>query len=117
MPLIIDDYFSYFWGFLSDQIGRKPVMIISGIYFGISTLLFGFTVNFAMAVVTRFLIGFGEGMILNIIIIVVTSTYTCTHHTCTHAHTHIHMHIHMYIHAHIHMHTHSCTHSYTCRGI
>ncbi len=47
---------------MADQKGRKPVMIISGVGFGIFILLFGFSLNFAMAVVTRFLMGLFYGM-------------------------------------------------------
>ena len=52
---------SYFWGVLSDRKGRKPVLITSAICMGLSTLMFGFSVNFAMAVVSRFLVGIANG--------------------------------------------------------
>lgn len=53
---------SYLWGVISDFKGHKPVLIISAMCMGLSTLLFGFSVNFAMAVVSRFLMGFTNGI-------------------------------------------------------
>jgi MFS family permease len=58
---ILSVFCSYFWGVLSDRKGRKPVLIISSICLLLSTLLFGFSVNYAMAVVTRFLVGCSNG--------------------------------------------------------
>lgn len=46
---------------MADRKGRKPVMIISAVCLGLSTLSFGFSVNFAMATVTRLLVGFFNG--------------------------------------------------------
>ena len=52
---------SYFWGMLSDWKGRKLVLIMSAICMGLSTVMFGFSVNFPMAVVSRFLLGLANG--------------------------------------------------------
>ena len=46
---------------ISDLKGRKPVLVISAMCMGLSSLMFGFSVNFAMAVVSRFLLGFANG--------------------------------------------------------
>ena len=52
---------SYFWGALADHKGRKPVIIISGIFMALASLSFGFSVNLAMAIISRFLTGFFNG--------------------------------------------------------
>ena len=49
------------WGVLADRKGRKPIILVSNILGAISTVAFGFSVNFAMAVVTRVLMGFTSG--------------------------------------------------------
>ncbi|PSS19073.1 Protein ZINC INDUCED FACILITATOR-LIKE like [Actinidia chinensis var. chinensis] len=54
---------SFLWGMIADQYGRKPVMII-----GISTVvifntLFGLSVNYWMALSTRFLLGSLNGLL------------------------------------------------------
>ncbi len=46
---------------VADHKGRKPVIIISCILVAVSSLAFGFSVNFAMAIISRFLIGFLNG--------------------------------------------------------
>lgn len=46
---------------ISDRKGRKPVLIVSSLCMGLSTLMFGFSVNFAMAVLSRFLQGLANG--------------------------------------------------------
>ena len=48
---------------LSDSWGRRPVLIISTILLGLSSLSFGFSVNFAMAVCTRFMVGLTNGKV------------------------------------------------------
>jgi MFS family permease len=48
---------SVFWGRMSDRIGRKPVMYIGCSSIIIFSILFGFSVNFWMALLTRFLLG------------------------------------------------------------
>ena len=50
-----------FLGALSDRLGRKPVLVTSSICLALCTLLFGFSVNYAMAVVARFLTGLVDG--------------------------------------------------------
>ena len=52
---------SYFWGVLADHKGRKPVIIISGVFVALSSLSFGFSVNLAMAIISRFFMGFFNG--------------------------------------------------------
>lgn len=54
---------STLWGMLADRYGRKPVMV-----FGTATILvfntvFGFSTNFWMALISRFLLGFFNGML------------------------------------------------------
>ena len=46
---------------MADCKGRKPVIIASLVGFALGALLFGFSVNFAMAFVTRFLTGLFDG--------------------------------------------------------
>ena len=52
---------SYFWGVLADRRGRKPVIIASSICIAVCCLMFGFSINFAMVMIARFLIGFFNG--------------------------------------------------------
>ncbi|KAJ8312005.1 LOW QUALITY PROTEIN: hypothetical protein KUTeg_009378 [Tegillarca granosa] len=54
---------SYFWGWLSDKKGRKPVMLLTISLNGICCLIFGFTTNWSMAVVLRFLNGLVNGTV------------------------------------------------------
>jgi MFS family permease len=61
--------FSYFWGSLSDIIGRRPVLLIGLALTGISFLSFGFSTSYEMALFTRFLTGSFNG------IVGVTKTY------------------------------------------
>jgi MFS family permease len=49
------------WGKLSDNIGRKPVLIMGLAGTGLSVLLFGFSTNLWMALVARALGGFLNG--------------------------------------------------------
>ena len=58
--------FSYFWGWLSDNIGRKPVLLTSLCLTMATNVLFGFSATFAMAVGTRFINGLVNGKILRI---------------------------------------------------
>ena len=61
--LIVVAYFcfSYMWGVLADRRGRKPIILVSSVCVAISTIAFGFSVNFAMAVVMRVLMGITSG--------------------------------------------------------
>ena len=54
-------YFSYIWGALSDSFGYKPILIISSLLLGFMSVLFGLSVNFPMAVATRFFLGLVNG--------------------------------------------------------
>lgn len=48
---------SFVWGWISDRIGRRPVLLCGMIGTCITILLFGFSVNIYMAIAARF--GFG----------------------------------------------------------
>lgn len=48
---------SFHWGYISDITGRKPVTLFACISIVILSLAFGFSVNFWMALFTRFLLG------------------------------------------------------------
>ncbi|KAJ7982444.1 protein ZINC INDUCED FACILITATOR-LIKE 1-like [Quillaja saponaria] len=48
---------SLLWGIVADRYGRKPVMVIGVIVVIIFNTLFGLSVNFWMAIATRFLLG------------------------------------------------------------
>ena len=52
---------SYIWGALSDSFGYKPILIISSLLLGLMSVLFGLSVNFPMAVATRFFLGLVNG--------------------------------------------------------
>lgn len=54
---------SVFWGIVADRYGRKPVIIIGTITVVIFNTLFGLSVNFWMAVTTRFLLGSLNGLL------------------------------------------------------
>lgn len=54
---------SVFWGIVSDRYGRKPVIIMGIGAVVIFNTLFGLSVNFWMAVTTRFLLGFLNGLL------------------------------------------------------
>ena len=62
------------WGAIADRKGRKPVIIVSNILIAISTIAFGFSVNFAMAVAMRVLMGFFNGTI--------SVAYCCGYNLC-----------------------------------
>jgi MFS family permease len=52
---------SLFWGWLSDRVGRRPVLLIGLIGNFISMVLFGFSDNLPWAIATRSLCGFLNG--------------------------------------------------------
>ncbi|XP_061196699.1 uncharacterized protein LOC133204975 [Saccostrea echinata] len=52
---------SFFWGWLSDRIGRKPVILMTIFGNGFFCLLFGFTTNLPMALIIRFFAGLANG--------------------------------------------------------
>ncbi|XP_030548369.1 protein ZINC INDUCED FACILITATOR-LIKE 1-like [Rhodamnia argentea] len=54
---------SLIWGIVADRYGRKPVIIIGTIAVVIFNTLFGLSVNFWMAIATRFLLGSLNGLL------------------------------------------------------
>ncbi|GLT75353.1 hypothetical protein SLA2020_470840 [Shorea laevis] len=54
---------SVFWGLVADRYGRKPVIIMGTIAVVIFNTLFGLSVNFWMAITTRFLLGSLNGLL------------------------------------------------------
>lgn len=54
---------SILWGIAADKYGRKPVMIIGVFSVVVFNTLFGLSVNFWMAISTRFLLGSFNGML------------------------------------------------------
>lgn len=54
---------SVLWGIVADRYGRKPVIIMGTISVVIFNTLFGLSVNFWMAVITRFLLGSLNGLL------------------------------------------------------
>ncbi|KAH7547677.1 hypothetical protein JRO89_XS14G0001500 [Xanthoceras sorbifolium] len=54
---------SVLWGLVADRYGRKPVIIIGTMTVVIFNTLFGLSVNFWMAVITRFLLGSLNGLL------------------------------------------------------
>ena len=50
-------YFSYFWGWLSDKIGRRPVLLICTGLLALATVAFGFSKSFEVALVIRLITG------------------------------------------------------------
>ncbi|XP_057851928.1 protein ZINC INDUCED FACILITATOR 1 isoform X4 [Cryptomeria japonica] len=55
--------FSVIWGVAADRYGRKPVIIIGAISIIVLNTLFGLSVNYWMAISTRFLLGTFNGLI------------------------------------------------------
>ncbi|XP_057437385.1 protein ZINC INDUCED FACILITATOR-LIKE 1-like [Lotus japonicus] len=51
------------WGLFSDRYGRKPALIVGVMSVIIFNTLFGLSTNFWMAIITRFLLGCGNGII------------------------------------------------------
>ncbi|CAN4108529.1 unnamed protein product [Withania somnifera] len=54
---------SIFWGKVTDGYGRKPVIVFGTFIVVVFNTLFGLSVNFWMAIITRFLLGFLNGLI------------------------------------------------------
>jgi MFS family permease len=54
---------SVFWGVVADRYGRKPVILIGTTAVVIFNTLFGLSVNFWMAIITRFLLGSLNGLL------------------------------------------------------
>ncbi|MCD7465543.1 Protein ZINC INDUCED FACILITATOR-LIKE 1 [Datura stramonium] len=54
---------SVFWGTVADRYGRKPVIVFGTFVVVVFNTLFGLSVNFWMAIITRFLLGFLNGLI------------------------------------------------------
>ncbi|OMO95200.1 Major facilitator superfamily [Corchorus capsularis] len=54
---------SVLWGLVADRYGRKPVIIMGTISVVIFNTLFGLSVNFWMAIITRFLLGSLNGLL------------------------------------------------------
>ncbi|KAI8555955.1 hypothetical protein RHMOL_Rhmol05G0215700 [Rhododendron molle] len=54
---------SVLWGLVADRYGRKPVMIIGTSAVVIFNTLFGLSVNYSMAISTRFLLGSLNGLL------------------------------------------------------
>ena len=65
---------SYVWGAVADRKGRKPVIITSCLLLGLFSAAFGFSVNFAMAVLFRLAVGLTNGKQCHIRSIVPTCT-------------------------------------------
>ncbi|KAG6420144.1 hypothetical protein SASPL_116663 [Salvia splendens] len=54
---------STLWGVIADRYGRKPVIIIGCASVVVFNTLFGLSVNFGMAIITRFLLGSMNGLL------------------------------------------------------
>ncbi|XP_038710159.1 protein ZINC INDUCED FACILITATOR-LIKE 1-like isoform X2 [Tripterygium wilfordii] len=54
---------SLFWGVVADRYGRKPVIIMGTLSVVIFNTLFGFSLNYWMAIGTRFLLGSCNGLL------------------------------------------------------
>ncbi|KAL3629947.1 Protein ZINC INDUCED FACILITATOR 1 [Castilleja foliolosa] len=54
---------SVLWGAIADRYGRKPVIIIGSATIVVFNTLFGFSVNYWMALMTRFLLGSLNGLL------------------------------------------------------
>lgn len=52
---------SFFWGWISDRKGRRPILLVGLIGTFVSVLMFGFAVNFPMALAARFTAGLLNG--------------------------------------------------------
>lgn len=55
-----------FWGVVADRYDRKPVILLGTSTMVIFNTLFGVSVNYWIAIVTRFLLGFLNGILVPI---------------------------------------------------
>lgn len=71
---------SYVWGGIADCIGRKPVLIACGLLLTVTSVMFGFSINFAMCVLARFLMGLccGKSLTCGVVCIQVGLKHTRT---------------------------------------
>ena len=67
---------SYVWGAVADRKGRKPVIITSCLLLGLFSAAFGFSVNFAMAVLFRLAVGLANGKQCDVKYVGPTCMYT-----------------------------------------
>ena len=51
----------YFWGYVTDKFGRRPVLLVSATLTYFATLFFGFSTNLYFAITARFLQGLMNG--------------------------------------------------------
>ena len=63
------------WGLLCDRIGRRQAFIYSTLCYGIFTVLTGLSTGWVMAVLFRFLTGFGVGGVLVTTTILISEAY------------------------------------------
>ena len=54
---------SVLWGIIADKWGRKPVMIIGVVSIGATSVMFGLAKSFEVAILSRFLMGFMNGIV------------------------------------------------------
>jgi MFS family permease len=52
---------SFFWGKMSDKYGRRPIMLIGTCGTMISTVIFGFSKYYGLAITARFISGLLNG--------------------------------------------------------
>lgn len=55
--------YSTFWGNISDRLGRKPILLISSFLTAMAYLIFAFTSNIWVLIISRMLAGFGSANI------------------------------------------------------
>lgn len=70
--------FRWFWGYIADIKGRRPVLIIGIAANLISTLIFGFSINLPMAIISRGLGGLGNGNIKNFMCFKFSNSNLCS---------------------------------------